>query len=171
MSSLYELTVEAKWILDCLEFNAGELTPEMELDIAAIMSESKEKMIGAVHVRQLLSNRSRVLREEIARLKDRDGATAKQSEKLNSLINSCLETVWSGKLETDFFTLYQQQNPPSHIVETSPDADLSSLPDEFVKKEISIRHKAVIDLWKQTGKPPAGFTVQEIPGKKGLRVR
>lgn len=172
--TLYDLSVEGLLIQELLTENEGELTPELEQRLDALMLAGPERVEAAAMVVRGLEANSDACAAEATRLANRANSFRKSADDLKTRIAIVLDCAFGGKIKTDKFTLWTQQAPDhvafemgeGHTIDEIEQADPSLV---HVKKELN--KIALKERFKSgAALPPAiAFTVNA--GKRYARIK
>ena len=171
---LYEVTVEGQEITRILEEMEGELTPELEQRLDALLAEGKRSVEAALFVRRNLESHADECREESRRLLERARSFEGQKDKLSQRILWALDGAFNGKLKTAQFTAWGQTSAEGNEYSLAPDVDIvefhKSNPD-LVRLRAELNKSALGEVVRDGGIVPREVIVEKLPGKRGLRVR
>ena len=92
MANIYQLSQELLSIFDVLEENGGELTPELEEQLAITQDCFKSKIKDYTNVVKMLQNEIVDIRAEKARLNELQKSKEKTIERLKKIIIKAIET-------------------------------------------------------------------------------
>ena len=144
--TLYDLTIEGLQIADMLTENEGELTPELEARLDALMQAGPERLEAAAMVVRNIEADALVCKAEADRLAERALSYEKNAKRLKDRIAIALDAAFNGKVKTAKFTLWTQQAQESMSIELSEEFTLEQLEQDhpgLVKTEKSIDTAAV----------------------------
>jgi len=161
------MTVEGMELESILSENGGELTPELESRLDALLSQGKDKIEAAACVVREMDAHAEALRAEAKRLADRAVSFDNQAERLKQRMVYAVDAAFGGKLKTDRFTIWAQNSAGGVQFEC---ADVSKLPDDLVKVTRSLNKDAAKELYKR-GELPAEILAAEYEGKRYLRIK
>lgn len=167
---LYDIAQEGLEIQDLLTESRGELTPELEQRMDALLRAGKDKMEAAAKVSRMLEADAKACAEEAKRLSDRSASLTKQAKSLKTRMALALQAAFGGKIKTAIFTIWCQTSADRKRVMVAPGVDLKQLqarrPDlvrtEFVLDEVAVMTAA--DL-------PGELAVENVPGTLFCRIR
>lgn len=169
--NLYKLTVEGAEINRILTENEGELTPELEARLDAILGEGKDKVEAAAMVVRGLEASEEACAQEVQRLTDRAKSFARQSDNLKARMLIAVDAALDGKVKTDKFTIWGQNSADTVQFEVAPDADLSKIDSSVVRTTYAL-DKIKLKAMVQGGEAiPAEVTAIDVPGKRSLRIK
>lgn len=152
--SLYEVALEGMQIEDILIANDGELTPELEERLDALLKEGPKRIEAAAMVVRTLELSAEACKEEAKRLTDRKASLEGQADRLKKRIVVALDAAFNGKVRTDLFTVWAQNAADQIEVELSPEFTLEMLKEdhpELVETKLSIKKDPAKAIWKQHG--------------------
>lgn len=168
--NLYNLTVEGAEINRILTENEGELTPELEARLDAILGEGKDKVEAAAMVVRSLEASRDACAAEADRLAKRAYSFDKNIDSLKTRILYAVDAAFDGKVKTDKFTIWGQSSADTVGFEVAADADLSQMPE--VTRITYALDKIKLKGMVQANDPiPAAVTVTHLPGKRSLRIK
>jgi len=172
--TLYDLSLEGVQIRDLLVENEGELTPELEARIDALMLAAPEKVEAAAMVVRSLEASAKACEAEVERLGMRARSFERNAQQLKDRIAVVLDCAFNGKIKTDRFTLWTQAAPDhvafdvaeGHKIEEIERADPSLV---RVKKELD---KIELGRKFKAGEPlPVAIRFERTPGKRYARIK
>lgn len=149
--SLYDLSLEGMLIEDMLTANEGELTPELEARLDALMQEGPGRIEAAAMVVRGLEATAAACKDEEQRLKERRLSLEKQTNRLKDRMVVATDAAFSGKVKTALFTIWTQKAVDSIEIDLDPDFTIDHLREdhpELVKTTYSIDNAAVRSLLK-----------------------
>jgi hypothetical protein len=173
-ASLYDLTQAGLEIFDMLSDNLGELTPELEMRLDALMLEGPDRVEAAAMVVRSLEANAAACEFEANRLRDRAKEFEAQADRLKRRMTTCLDAAFHGKVKTPLFTVYTQKNADRIVADLVPGITAEMLHQERpdlvrVKMELD-RVKAVAEL--KAGKPlPELILFEEKEGERSVRIK
>ena len=174
MKNLIEVG-EAGLKLEAMLYEAeGELPPELEAQMDAILAEGATALDNAAWVLRKLEGDAEFLKSEAARYKARADSLLAQRENLRGRVGFALDAAFSGKLKTERNTLWMQDSPDTLAVELAPDADLAQIAvdnSELVKTTYALDKTAIKRRYDAGDPIPNAINVTPQPGKRSLRMR
>jgi len=172
--SLYDIGEDAMAINDLLREAEGELTPELEARLDALLADGANKLDAAAWVVRQLSGSAEACKLEAKRYRDRADAYERNVDALKARMLFVVETAFSGKLKTDRNTIWSQTSATTVSFDVAPDADLEKVAQEngvFVRRRYEL-DKLALKNYHDAGEPiPSEIVVTENPGKTSLRIR
>lgn len=169
--NLYDLTVEGAEINRILTENEGELTPELEARLDAILGEGKDKVEDAAMVVRSLEASRDACAMEADRLAKRAQSFDKNVDSLKLRILYAVDSAFGGKVKTDKFSIWSQSSADTVQFEVAADADLSKIDSSVVRTTYAL-DKMALKAKVQAGEPiPAEVTAIDVPGKRSLRIK
>lgn len=152
---LYDIPQEIEAFEQKLIENGGELTPELEAEWSAFISEGKEKLQAAGFVLLRLKSDVETIKNEVARLDKRKKQSEANKKRLSDLTLYALQS-FGGKVKTALINMWTGRTARQVTMDVKPGTDLVELqkthPDFVrVKYEPNIEQaKAVYEpLWKK----------------------
>lgn len=172
--SLYEVAAEGQFIQDCIIDAEGELLPEVEERLNALMIAGPDKLQAASHVLLNLETAAEACNAEAYRLKERAKTFEAGIEKLKSRMTAAIDLAFNGKVKTDTVTLWTQKAGDSYSVELAQEVSLEQLQKEcpsFVRTKLELDRRAVQDAYNAEQPLPDSIFVIKTPGKRYLRIK
>ena len=172
--TLYDLSMEGVQIRDLLEANEGEITPEIEERLDALMLAGPDRVEAAAMVVKGMEASADACASEAERLAKRASGFHAKAAYLKSRITMALDCAFNGKIKTDKFTCYTQA-APEHIAFdiaegfTIEDVEKDAPGVVRVKKELDKRELA--DRFKLGQTLPPSITFERTPEKRSVRIR
>lgn len=170
--TLLDLGIEGIQIYDLLEESMGELTPELEERLDALMKGGAEKIDAALAVRRRLDAEAEFIGSEINRLQARKKSLESQKGNLSNRIVFALDNAFSGKIKTVHNTAWTVKGRTSTLIGLAPDADMEQVRTEYpelVEVSYSLDSKAIKALDPEN--IPNSITVDEKTGPRFLQAR
>jgi hypothetical protein len=153
--SLYDIALEGKLIEDILIEGDGELTPETEARMDALLVSGKPKIEGACLIIKELEASEENAKKEADRLTARRKSFERNADGLKRHVAQALDSAFSGKVKTDRVTAYTQKSADKVQVDFLAEAgQLENLfnahPHLVVRETVySLNVDAVRDLWEE----------------------
>ena len=172
--SLIDIGNEAIAINDALFEMQGELTPEMESALDALLAKGATALDAAAWVVRKLSGDAETCKGEAKRYRERGEGIERQIEALKGRMLFAVDAAFNGKLKTAQNTIYGQNSPATTGFELAPDADLAKIAEtdsEFVRRRFELDKIALKNRYEAGDKIPDGIMVLENPGRRSLRMR
>lgn len=173
-STLYDLTREGLELFDMLADNLGELTPDMEQRLDALMLEGPARIEAAAMVVRTLEANASACEAECQRLRERAKAFDEQASRLKVRMTKCLDTAFSGKVKTPLFSIWTQKSADRTLADLVPGVTPEMLHEERpdlvrVKMELD-REKCVSEF--KAGRPlPDLVLFEEKEGSRSVRIK
>lgn len=172
--SLYDVSLEGMLIASILEETEGELTPEIEARMDALMQAGTERVEAAAMVVRSLEANASACKIEAQRLLERAASFDRQTEQLKERMTIAIDTAFGGKIKTPRFTAWTQAPPdyvafdisPNHSIEEVEAADPSLV---RVKKELD--RVALKERFKAGEALPPAIHFMTAPGKRYTRIK
>lgn len=127
MSKLYDLSQEGMIISDLLTENEGELTPEIQERIDALMLEGPERIEAAAMVVKQLESSATACEEEVKRLRDRSKAFSDNADRLKKRMVIALDCAFNGKIKTPLFSIWAQNSGATTVCDIAPGVTIEEL--------------------------------------------
>ena len=172
--SLYDLSFEWVQLRDELEANEGELTPELEARIDAVMAAGPERIEAAAMVCVQLEGSALVCEQEAMRLAARAKSYNDNAKRLKERMAMVLDVAFGGKIKTNRFTVYTQQ-AADHVAFSVADGhaidEIEAAEPGLVRVTKELNKLALKDRFKAGEPLPLAVGFQVEPGKRSLRIR
>jgi len=152
---LYELPAAFEWLAEKLDDLDGELTPDLENELAALEYELAHKVTGICCLVQRFMRQAEAAKAEADRLHALSRVRANAAARLKEYLQLHLESMGLRKYETDLFRVRIRVNSRPTIRWTN---DLDALPVAFRRVSVALDGEAAYQAWKETGLP-SGFEV------------
>lgn len=172
--TLYDLSKTGLEIEEMLRNNGGELTPEFELWLDQFMASGKEKLEGAAMVVQSLQASAEACSIEANRLAVRADSFKAQADGLKARMLGAVDAAFSGKVKTDYFTIWGQTSAPTLGFEVAPDADLAEMQKTtpaVVRTKYELDKLELKRLFQAGEALPRAVTATSVMGKRSLRIK
>jgi hypothetical protein len=172
--SIYDLSLQGLEIEELLLDSVGEITPDIQDKMDALLLAGPETMEAAAAVVTQLQMSAKMAEEESDRLRARSKEFEAQASKLKERMTFALDKAFSGKIKTPRWTIYTQKSPDLATADLIPGITPEMLhaerPDLVrVKMEFN-RVKAIAD-WK-AGNPLPELILFEInEGRRSCRIK
>ena len=158
MATLYELTAAQSAIEDALYENGGELTPELEAQLAETREALPAKIDGYNHILARLAGMEAAADAEIKRLQALKKTAQNAQKSLKGHLLNAMQTFGIEKIEGSTCKVFRKANPASVTItdENAPlqpfkewlfDGVMDDLP-AWIKVKASINKTALKDLLK-----------------------
>lgn len=159
---LYEIPLEWAAIELALEESAGELTPELEAKLQALLQGGPEKLENAAKVCKSLEAQAEAASNEARRLQDRAKSFKAQVDRLRGLMLPALQAL-GGKVKTPLFSFFTQ-NRTAILFALKPGSDIYDLPGRFYRVAEPELNKDELKKAKAAGEAlPECLAVVETP--------
>jgi hypothetical protein len=172
--SLYDISVEGLQIADLLTENEGELTPEIEARIDALMQAGPDKMEACAMVLRTIEANTLACKNEAARLAERAQGFENNAKHLKERMTFALDAAFSGKLKTSRFTLWTQKSADTVAFDLREEFTLEMLRQdcpELVKVNLELDKSACKRMREEGSTLPEAIFVEENEGKRYLRIK
>lgn len=170
---LYELANLRDVLDEALAETEGELTPEIEAQMAALDMASDEKIERvALYIREQLSEAT-AIEDESKRLRQRADAKANAARSLKLYLAREMERLGKEKVNGLLATVAMQNNPPAVVGDVDAAALWKSGGDfagfvRYTPESFALDRKVVLDAYKRGQTIPAGLDVVQT---RSLRIR
>jgi hypothetical protein len=177
---LYDVPAELDRLLgnyeSLLEDSQGEVTEAVETaekEIKEYCAASADKIEATIAFCEHLASDASQLKVEEERLYARRSSLEGQRERLRGVLVAVLDQSFGGKLKTSKYTASVAQSKGATKIELAPDADAGVCykeNPELFKKPV-LDNPAVKVFCDRMGGTPSWLTVEDLPGKRSLRIR
>ena len=172
--SLYNLSVEGLLIREIIESMEGEITPEIEERLDALMKVAPDRVEAAAMVVQGLQGSALVCQQESLRLAERAAALDRNATALKERMCMIVDSVFGGKVKTNRFSIWTQQST-DHVAfdvqagYTIDDVEKACPSVVRVKKELD---KVALKERFKAGTPlPPAVSFETHQGKRSVRIK
>lgn len=158
---LFDIPLEWEAIQEALEAGAGEMTPELEAQLAALLEAAPEKIDAAACVVKHLEAQADAAKAEAARMAERAGSFTNAADQLRARMLPAVQAL--GKVKTARFTIFTTTRT-TYAVDVRPGVSIAELPDRFVRwRDPEINKSAVKDALKAGEVLPEEIAVTACP--------
>ena len=174
MTTLYDLTKEGMEIADMLGETLGELTPELEARLDALMTEGPERIEAAAKVVRMMEADAKACEEESDRLRQRAASFAAQADRLKQRMAFCLDAAFGGKVKTALFTIWTQKSADRTVAELLPGVTPEMLQEErpdLVRVKVDLDRQKCVELFKAHAELPEVLVFEEREGSRSVRIK
>lgn len=168
---LYEVGMEALAIQDALFDSLGEITPEIEASMDALLAKGSQSLVSAAWVVSKLEADAELCKAEAKRLSDRAASIENGVESLKGRMVFAVDAAFNGKLKTPTHTIWAQNAAPAVTVELAEGTDLAALDkthSELVRKSYYLDKTAIRNRWEAGDPLPISITVTKQEPKRYL---
>lgn len=161
-------------ISDALYESIGELTPEIQASIDALLAQGEDALDGAAWVVRKLEADAKTLKFEAERYTARAESLEKNAAALKARMLFAVDAAFNGKIKTAKNTIWGQNAAPSLTIELAADADLAKLDitdSEFVRKTYALDKVAVRRRFDAGDPIPSAINVTENLPTRFLRIK
>ena len=163
MKSLYELTQDGQRLLELIDDNAGQLTPEVETILQEWEGAIEKKADGYCCIIAQLERQAGAFKAEADRLKALASASDNAARRMRDRLKEAMETNGIKKLETERFKLAIQKNS---VPSVRCDRPVEDLPERFRRVRLELDREEVLEAWEAGDMLPGGVEVE-----KGTHLR
>lgn len=172
--SLYALSEEGMFIRKIIEDMEGELTPEVEERLDALMKVAPERVEAAAMVVQGLQGSALVCQQESLRLAERAAALDRNANYLKERMCMIVDSVFGGKVKTNRFTVWTQQSA-NHtafdVQEGCTIEDVEKADPSLVRVKKELDKIALKDKFKAGDALPIAVHFETHEGKRYIRIK
>lgn len=133
--SMYQIRGEHLGLLKLIEEAEGELTPEIEEQLALTKDEFESKAISYGYVVKLFEDTEEVIDNEIKRLQALKAKAGKRAESFKDTLDKAMKEFGFEKIQTETLTLSYRKSKPVELDEDFADNFLSNVSIEVKAKE------------------------------------
>jgi hypothetical protein len=172
--TLYDLSFEGLQIYDLLVENEGELTPELEQRLNAIMQSGPRVVEAAAMVTRSLEASADACANEAQRLAQRASRFHENAKQLKERMTMVVDLAFNGKIKTDKFTIYTQAAADNVIFDVAEGHDIEEILQAnpaLVRMKLELDKMALKERFKAGEAIPAAITFEVTPGKRSLRIK
>ncbi len=172
--SLYEIGIEGQEIELLLTENLGEITPEIEARMDALLAGGPDKMDAAAAVWERLENQMNFCKRKADEYAAKAGRFERDMKGLEARMQYALTNAFNGNLRTPSHNYWLGKSAGSTTIEVAADADLISLEkeDAEVVKHTRSLDTATIRNRLKLGLPiPNAVKIESFPGTKYLMFK
>lgn len=169
---LYDIPREIEMFEDRLINAGGELTPELEAEWSAFVSQGKDKLESAAFVISRFEDDIETCEAEVKRLRARAAAGCRNVDRLKGLTLYALQAM-GGKLKTALVSMWIGRTGTQVQVEVKEGTDLTQLEKthpQFVRVKREINMEALKQAIKTEEAVPDCFTVRHVEPTEYLRI-
>jgi len=172
--SLMDIGEAAIRIQDLLFESMGELIPETEAALDALLAEGAERLDSAAWVVRKLAGDAETCKAEATRFTARQKAYEAQAEALKARMLFAVDAAFGGKLRTAHNTIWGQTSGEVTRIEVAPDADLDKMwwtDSALLRRKLELNKEEIKHRFDAGDPIPASISVEVLPGKRSLRIR
>jgi phage host-nuclease inhibitor protein Gam len=161
-------------IQDMLIENEGELTPELENRLDALMIAGPDKIEAGAMVVRTLESSADACKNEAKRLLERARSFDANADRLKQRMVYALDAAFNGKVKTDRFTIWTQKSSDSTAVDLAEEFTLDQLQSEhpeFVRTKLELDKTAIKAAYDAETPLPDSVFVIKTEGKRYLRLK
>lgn len=172
--TLYDISLEGLQIADLLTENEGELTPEIEQRIDALMQAGPGRVEAAAMVVRNLEADADACKAEAQRLIERAQSFENNAKRLKDRMTIALDCAFNGKVKTARFTLWTQKAADTVAFDLHEGFTVDMLEEDLpaavrIKKELDKR--ALREMYEAGLQLPESVFVEETIGKRYVRIK
>lgn len=154
--TIYEIKEELAALIDELQNNGGELTPELESALAVNETEMVDKLDSYCRVKTNLEAEVAAYSAEIDRLQSKMNVAQHSIDRIAEVIKSTMQLYERPKLETPLFKLSLRTNKSVNVI------DEGAVPAEYIKtKTTTSVDKSTLRKVLMAGEAVAGVELKE----------
>lgn len=173
MTTLYSLALDGIEIEQLLFDSVGEITPEIQVKLDALLESGPPMMEAAAAVVRQLQLSAQIAEEESKRLHERAKEFEGQADKLKERMTFALDKSFGGKVKTPKWSLWTQKSADRIVADLVPGITAEMLHEErpdLVRVKMELDRVKVVAEYK-AGKPlPELILFEEKEGTRGVRI-
>lgn len=176
MLSLYDLSQEGIEISEMLTEAMGELTPEIEKRIDAVLLNGPERIEAAAMVVKQLEAGAKACEDEADRLRERAKSFSDNASSLKKRMCFALDAAFHGKVKTPLFSIWNQTSADTTTADLAPGYTPEMLHQErpdLVRVKYEFDRQKAVAMYKagDTEGMPDTLFFSENPGVRYVRIR
>jgi|GEM_PF-7114561 len=172
--TLYDISLEGMLIADILTENEGELTPELEARLDALMREAPERIEAAAMVVRNIEADAAVCCAEAARLMERAKGFENQAKRLKDRMALAVDAAFNGKVKTARFSIWTQKAADTVAFDLREEFTINMIEQdlpEAVRTKKELNKQALREMYDAGVPLPEAIFVEENQGKRYLRIK
>jgi hypothetical protein len=174
MTTLYSLALDGAEIEMLLLDSLGEITPEIEEKMDALLISGADKLEAAAAVVRQLQLSAQVAQEESDRLRQRAKEFEGQADKLKERMAIALDSSFKGKIKTPKWTLWTQKTADKLVADLVPGITPEMLHAErpdLVRVKMELDRVKVIAEYKAARPLPELILFEEREGVRHVHIK
>jgi predicted transcriptional regulator len=177
MTTLYSLALEGLEIEELLIESLGEITPDIQEKMDALLESGPDKLESAAAVVRQLQASAKIAEEESDRLRERAKTFEAQAEKLKERMGFALDRAFGGKIKTAKWTIYMQKNADRTVADLVPGVTAEMLHEErpdLVRVKMELDRVKAVALYKDPvtrAQLPELLLFEEKTGERSIRIK
>jgi len=171
--TLYDIGQTGQQLEQILTETEGEITPEIDQAMKALLTAGKDKIEAAAAIVRQLEAEADLCKTEAGRLMARVASTEHQIEALKERMVFALDSAYDGKVKTARWTVWTQHAKDSMSVAIAEGKSIKDVPESFLLPPAE-RHisKTAITNAVMFGQPiPEAIVAEIVPGKRFIRIK
>jgi hypothetical protein len=172
--SIYDLTLQGIEIESLLLDSVGEITPDIQEKMDALLESGPETMESAAAVVTQLMRSAKAAEEEADRLRERAKTFEGQATKLKERMLVALDKCFNGKIKTPRWSIWSQKSADRMVADLPPGFTPEELYKErpdLVRVRMELDRTKVIEEYK-AGRPlPEDIWLEEKKGARHVQIR
>jgi hypothetical protein len=172
--TLYDISMEGMELENILTENEGELTPELEARMDALLLEGPQRIEAAAMVVRTLESSADAAKAEAKRLTERATSFETNAKNLKNRIAIALDAAFGGKVKTPLFTIWNQTSADTVSFELEAGTsyeDLLTTNPEIVRVSYPLDKKAIAELYKNNASLPETVVPMPSQGTRYVRIK
>jgi hypothetical protein len=175
--SIYDLSLQGLEIEELLLDSVGEITPDIQEKMDALLVSGPETMEAAAAVVTQLQMSAKMAEEESDRLRARSKEFEAQAEKLKKRMGFALDKAFGGKIKTPRWTVYMQKSADRTVADLIPGITAEMLYEErpdLVRVKMELDRVKVVALYKDPESRkqlPELILFEEREGERSVRIK
>ena len=177
--SIYDLSMQGIEIEEMLIDSIGEITPEIQEKMDALLLSGPETMEAAAAVVTQLQMSAKMAEEESDRLRTRSKVFEAQAQKLKERMTFALDKAFGGKIKTPRWTIWTQKSADRIVADPVPGVTPEMIyreNPELVRVKYELDRDACVRIYKmpsaeKEGKLPELILFEEKEGSRYVRIK
>jgi hypothetical protein len=172
--TLYDISMEGMQLESILTENDGELTPELEARMDALLLEGPQRIEAAAMVVRTLETSAEAAKAEAKRLTERAASFESNAKSLKQRITIALDAAFNGKVKTPLFTIWNQTSPDTVSFELDAGEDIHQiavLHPDLVRTTYALDKKAIAEVYKDNKPLPDAIIPMPSQGIRYVRIK
>jgi cell division protein ZapA (FtsZ GTPase activity inhibitor) len=173
-TTLYSLALDGVEIEMLLLESLGEITPDIQQKMDALLESGPPMMEAAAAVVRQLQASAKIAEEESDRLRTRAKEMEAQAEKLKERMTVALDKSFGGKIKTPKWTIYTQKNADRILADLLPGVTPEMLYEErpdLVRVKMELDRVKVVAAYKAKELLPELILFEVKEGERGVRIK
>ena len=174
MTTLYSLAMDGVEIEMLLLESVGEITPDIQAKMDALLESGPPMIEAAAAVVRQLQLSAQIAEEESKRLRDRAKTFDAQAEKLKERMTIALDKAFGGKIKTPKWSIWTQKSADRLVADLVPGITPEMLYQErpdLVRVKMELDREKVVAEYKAAKPLPPLILFEEREGTRYVRIK